>query len=188
MKLTDTSGKKPRGFPRKRLPRILLRAGGALPYYNALFCESDRGDMHTLEGRPDWDSYGLILATAAGTRGDCRRSLVGAVLMDNRSHHILATSYNGTDPGVPGCLEGACPRGLLTYDQLAAGGTYANCIAYHAEFNLMERFTDRYPLGAWMDHSEHTTAYITRAPCTDCTQLLDDHCIGRVVWPGGSLW
>ena len=144
--------------------------------------------MHTIEDRPSWDTYGLLLADAAATRGDCRRSLVGAVLMDNRNHYILATSYNGTVAGQPGCLEGACPRGLLTFEECPPYSTYENCIGIHAEENLLDRFTDRYPLGGWEDHAEHATAYVTREPCHDCAVLLADHCIGRIVYPGGELW
>lgn len=60
--------------------------------------------------RPDWHEYGLNLARAAATRGDCTRRQVGAVILDAQ-HRVVSVGYNGSYPGGPSCLEGQCPRG-----------------------------------------------------------------------------
>lgn len=65
--------------------------------------------------RPSWDDYFVTIARAVAARSDCRRRQVGAVLVDE-SHRIVGTGYTGAPSGHPGCLEGACPRGLLSYD------------------------------------------------------------------------
>lgn len=60
--------------------------------------------------RPDWHEYGLNLARAAATRGDCTRRQVGAVILDAQ-HRVVSVGYNGSYPGGPSCLGGDCPRG-----------------------------------------------------------------------------
>lgn len=56
---------------------------------------------------------------------------------------MVGTGYNGGRAGVPGCLEGACPRGQLTYEQAPAFVNYDDpespgyCISLHAEENAM---------------------------------------------------
>ncbi len=60
--------------------------------------------------RPNWDEWALGIAKAVSTRGDCTRRQVGAVILD-AWHGPVSFGYNGTRPGEPGCLDGACPRG-----------------------------------------------------------------------------
>ena len=54
--------------------------------------------------RPTWDEYFMALANVVGTRTNCTRRHVGAVVVRNRN--ILATGYNGTPYGVTNCFEG----------------------------------------------------------------------------------
>jgi dCMP deaminase len=123
--------------------------------------------------RLGWDEYFLEVATAISLRGDCTRSKVGAVLVDD-NHRIIATGYNGVPPGVAGCLSGACPRGKLSYEELPPGNDYSNCIANHAEFNAI--------LYASPEERSGTTLYITRRPCDGCKQLALAEHVTRVVW------
>lgn len=149
-----------------------------------------------IDPRPSFDYYYLDVAKTVATRGDCRRSQVGAVLVT--TSHICFFGYNGTEePGQPGCLSGACPRGLLSYGEHPAGGSYANCIGIHAEHNAIRAVEKAVaevgilPL-SWR-LTRGATMYVTREPCTDCVTLMTDKGIARVVWyrpemfePGGS--
>src|SRR5574338_249876 len=135
--------------------------------------------------RPSWDEYFIRIAQAVSLRGDCRRSQVGAVLVEDRTHRILSTGYNGVEPGQDGCLSGSCPRGRLSYNELPRGGDYSNCIGIHAEDNCVNWWRDvsRY---VEMDSPSTLTIYVTREPCEQCTTLLMSHNILRAVWPTGE--
>ncbi len=132
---------------------------------------------------PSWDQYFLDIAQAVAARAKCTRRRVGAVLVGD-DHRIIATGYNGAAPGRPDCLEGACPRGRLSYDEVPGLGDYDRpgapgfCIAIHAEMNAM-LFATRDTKGA--------TAYITDEPCPGCRKALSAAGIVRAVWPDGEL-
>lgn len=123
--------------------------------------------------RPGWDEYFLGVASAVSERADCTRSKVGAVLVD-ANHRIVGTGYNGAPPSAIGCLDGACPRGRLSYEEHPPEGSYGNCIANHAERNAI--------LYASPEERSGTTLYITRRPCTECHQLILAEGVSRVVW------
>lgn len=127
--------------------------------------------------RPGWDEYFLGIARAVSVRGDCRRSQVGAVIV-NWENRVIATGYNGTLPGVDGCLKGKCPRGLRSYKEIAPyEGDYSDCIAQHAEWNAID-FLDS---GEGLQFPSGLTIYITRAPCFLCADLIQHFGISRVV-------
>lgn len=131
--------------------------------------------------RPDWDTYFLTIATAVASRADCRRRRVGAVIV-GADHRVLSTGYNGAPPGRPGCLSGACPRGLLTYEEVQEFSNYdtgpGRCISVHAEVNAV-LFSKGDVAGA--------TAYITDPPCPNCRKVLMGAGVARAVWPEGVL-
>jgi len=128
--------------------------------------------------RPDWDSYFLGVAKAVAARADCRRAQLGAVIVDDH-RRIVSTGYNGSPPGGKSCLEGECPRGLLSQEELASlTPDYSNCIALHAETNAI----------AYADglRTRGGTIYIScNAPCDMCSKLIAAAGIRKVVWPGG---
>jgi dCMP deaminase len=100
------------------------------------------------------------------------------------ARRIIAPGNTGAARGRPDCLEGACPRGLLSYDEVPAfsdydvPGTPGFCVAIHAEVNAL-LFATRDTKGA--------TAYITDQPCPGCRKALAAAGIQRAVWPGGEL-
>lgn len=146
----------------------------------------DIPENHNPHARPEWDSYFLGVAVAVAQRGDCTRSRVGAVLVDDQSKRILSTGFNGVDRGQPGCLSGACPRGLLTLDEHPPGGDYSNCIAKHAEHNTLE-WWDVFNRTYTVRQHSATSMYITRRPCDDCQQLMKEYGITRTLFPDGYL-
>lgn len=129
--------------------------------------------------RPSWDAYFLSMAKTASERADCRRRRVGVIVtQDNR---IVGHGYNGTAPGAPGCLEGACPRGLKSYDEKPPLSDYSDCIANHAERNALWNV----PAG----ERTGSTVYITSEPCAGCQTFMRSVGVRRVVWgdPGDLL-
>jgi dCMP deaminase len=146
--------------------------------------------------RLEWDEYFLGIAKAVSRRGDCTRRQIGAVLVD-QDHHIISTGYNGTVPGQPGCLSGACPRGCHhnialdggpgecacgaawpCEDAVQPGSSYDTgpgaCISLHAEQNCL--------LYAFTSVSE-MMMYISDEPCDGCLKLMRGARISCVVTP-----
>lgn len=134
------------------------------------------------EIRPNWNEYFITIAQAVSLRANCTRRKVGCVLVQN--NRIISTGYNGAPSGAPGCLEGACPRGQLSYDEVKGLQDYDRpeskgfCTAVHAEANAL--------LYATRD-TKNTIAYITDPPCPGCRKLLAAAGVVKIVWPGGVL-
>lgn len=125
--------------------------------------------------RPAWDDIFAYVAGVMAQRSTCSRRQVGAVLVkDNR---IVATGYNGSPPGAPHCIDGACPRGRLSYDEVPAGADYNAfpCIAVHAELNAIIR--------AGYDRANGGTLYVTDKPCQQCWNAINAAGITVVKWP-----
>lgn len=129
---------------------------------------------YTIANRPKWDDYFLAIAYSVALRGDCRRSQVGAVMVD-ANHRIRSTGYNGVSPGEEGCLAGACPRGLMSYDELPSTSDYSNCISTHAELNAL--------LYCDPEDRKGCTLYVTRRPCLHCKSFIVREGIVRIVFP-----
>jgi dCMP deaminase len=113
--------------------------------------------------RPDWDSYFLKIAFAVSERSTCDRAFVGCVLvLDKR---ILTTGFNGSPAGQSHCdevghllVEGHCVRTI------------------HAETNAI--------IQAAL-HGVTTrgcTCYVTHFPCINCTKVLINAGIIRLVY------
>jgi dCMP deaminase len=129
--------------------------------------------------RLSWDEYFLKMAETASLRADCLRKKAGAVLVtaDNR---IISTGYNGAPSGAFGCAsDNACPRGQLSYEELSAFSSYNNCIAIHAEKNVL--------LWCPPNLRVNTTIYVNYSPCTDCTEFAFACGVERIVWPEGDV-
>lgn len=131
-------------------------------------------------GRPCWECYFLSIADTVSLRADCRRRQHGAVIVTR--NRIVATGYNGAPAGKEGCLAGACPRGLLSYEEVPPLSGYddgpGRCIAVHAEQNALL-------YSSWAD-VEGGTIYITGEPCATCRRLIGGSGLVRAMWPGGG--
>jgi len=127
--------------------------------------------------RPAWDDYFMGVAVAVAARGDCFRCQVGAVLVEDATHRIIATGYNGSVPGGPSCLARECPR--CNDLSIPGGQQYENCIEIHAEDNCMRYAEKWFGNRLWSDH----TLYVTRQPCNQCLPvLLWDLELGSIVY------
>ena len=139
--------------------------------------------------RPNWDEYFLSIAKAVATRSTCRRRQVGAVLtIDNR---IVATGYNGSATRQGHCVDGYCPRGLLSYGEKPAySGDYSDCTATHAEINAFNSFL-AYG-NTYETMSREMTLYVTDEPCGECefklAEIEDEFHLGMLTirWPDGA--
>lgn len=130
------------------------------------------------------DDYYLGVAKAAADRSTCTRRQVGAAVVSGEDR-IIGTGYNGAAAGMPDCLQGACPRGRLGYDEVPALGDYDRpgtpgfCVAIHAEANALVPLSLRDTKGA--------TVYVTDEPCAGCRKSMATAQVARVVWPDGQL-
>lgn len=123
--------------------------------------------------RPTWEDYYLSIARVVATRSGCTRSQVGAVFVT--ADHTAVFGYNGMEPGALECYQGGCPRGKLSYVELAACSDYSNCPSIHAEDNVIRRIKK---LGLSVKGG---TLYITRPPCRQCEALCHGAGIERIV-------
>ena len=123
--------------------------------------------------RPSWDSTFLDIAQIWADRSTCSRRKVGAVVVKDK--RIIGQGYNGVASGKKHCIDGGCPRGLLTHDQVPKDADYNlyPCYSLHAEYQAI---TD-----AGKKNCEGATIYVTDNPCLQCTNMIEDAKIGRVV-------
>jgi dCMP deaminase len=124
-------------------------------------------DLLTRPGRDEW---GLLIAAAIATRGDCRRRRIGAIILDSH-FKVIGSGYNGVAPGESGCIDGTCPRGLLPASELPPDSSYnfgfGSCVAAHAEQSAItdagaERLQEPYAC----------TIYVSQPPCPGCQNLI----------------
>ena len=128
------------------------------------------------------DASWLAVTRAVAQEADCRRRRVGAAIVRG-SGEYLSRGANAVPSG-PGCMGGGCPRGLLSLDELPPGGDYKSgpglCYAVHAEHNAINNAQR-----AGFD-LHGTTLYCTDKPCKDCSDIIRDAGIARVVTPEGA--
>lgn len=147
--------------------------------------------------RTDRDTYLMDLARRAASQTTCARRGVGCVLADVRGR-VLAIAYNGVACGQPHCNEGRTQRlnPELIIGRRVKGGVLRPVLR-EADMKAGERVTVyHYPNGCegWdlppgqdkceAVHAEQNalvqcarpdeihTAYVTLAPCPNCTKLL----------------
>lgn len=146
-------------------PRERLTAAHPVPGFDPVAVMSG-GISFDPEHRPDWYTWGLLIAAGIATRGDCRRRRIGAVIVDPR-WKIIGTGYNGVAPHTRGCIEGACPR---AFSDVAHDSSYSfgagTCIAAHAEQNaITDAGAERLAVLC--------TIFISQPPCPGCCNLIN---------------
>ena len=113
--------------------------------------------------RPDWDSYFLKIAFAVSERSTCDRAFVGCVLVLEK--RILTTGFNGSPAGLPHCDE----NGHLLVD--------GHCVrTIHAETNAIIQ------AALHGVSTKGSTCYVTHFPCINCTKVLINAGITRLVY------
>lgn len=116
--------------------------------------------------RPDWNDYFLDIAAVVATRATCPRKQVGAVLVDTE-HRIIATGYNGAQPGEPHCFDEGC----VMEDGHCKRAT-------HAETNAVATAK----LAGQTERLKGATCYTTITPCPGCAYQLEYYGVTNHIW------
>ncbi len=107
-----------------------------------------------------YDRAYLRMAQEWGKLSFCKRKQVGAIIVKDRM--IISDGYNGTPTG----FENACED--------EAG--YTKWYVLHAEANAISK------VAASTQSCEGATLYITLSPCRECSKLIHQCGIKRVVY------
>lgn len=110
-----------------------------------------------------YDRAYLRIAAEWGKLSYCQRKKVGAIIVKDRM--IISDGYNGTPSGFENCCED--DEGLTKWYVL------------HAEANAILK------VARSTQSCEGATLYITMSPCKDCSKLIHQSGIKRVVYQSG---
>ncbi|AGC77045.1 dCMP deaminase [Nonlabens dokdonensis] len=110
-----------------------------------------------------YDVAYLRMATEWGKLSHCKRRQVGALIVRDRM--IISDGYNGT------------PSGFENFCEDDAG--YTKWYVLHAEANAILK------VAGSTQSCKDATLYITMSPCKDCSKLIHQSGIKRVVYMEG---
>jgi dCMP deaminase len=110
-----------------------------------------------------YDKAYLRIATEWSKLSYCQRKQVGAIIVRDRM--IISDGYNGTPSGFENCCEDQ--QGLTHWYVL------------HAEANAISK------VARSTQSCENATLYITLSPCKECSKLIHQSGIKRVVYQQG---
>ncbi len=110
-----------------------------------------------------YDRAYLRIAKEWGLLSYCKRKKVGAIIVKDRM--IISDGYNGTPTGFENCCEDE--EGVTRWDVL------------HAEANAILK------VARSTQSCEGATLYITLSPCKECSKLIHQSGIKRVVFQNG---
>lgn len=112
------------------------------------------------EKQPDFDKRYLEMARIWSKNSYCKRRQVGALIVKNKM--IISDGFNGTPSG----FENICE------DEQGITKPYV----LHAEANAITKVAKS------NNSSENSTLYVTSAPCIECSKLIIQAGIRRVVY------
>ena len=112
------------------------------------------------EKKEKYDKAYLRIAKEWGNLSYCQRKKVGAIIVKNKM--IISDGYNGTPSGFENCCE----------DEANVTKWYV----LHAEANAILK------VARSTQSCEEATLYITLSPCKDCSKLIHQSGIKRVVY------
>lgn len=107
-----------------------------------------------------YDRAYLKMAREWGKLSHCKRKQVGALIVKGRM--IISDGFNGTPSGFDNCCEDE--EGLTKWEVL------------HAEANAILK------VAASTQSANGATLYITLSPCTQCSKLIHQAGIKRIVY------
>ena len=107
-----------------------------------------------------YDKAYLKMALEWGKLSHCKRKQVGALIVKDRM--IISDGFNGTPSGFDNCCEDS--EGITKWEVL------------HAEANAILK------VASSTQSAKGSTLYITLSPCTQCSKLIHQAGIKRVVY------
>ena len=107
-----------------------------------------------------YDTAYLKMALEWGKLSHCKRKQVGALIVKDRM--IISDGFNGTPTGFDNCCEDE--EGITKWEVL------------HAEANAILK------VASSTQSAKGATLYITLSPCTQCSKLIHQAGIKRVVY------
>ena len=107
-----------------------------------------------------YDKAYLKMALEWGKLSHCNRKQVGALIVKDRM--IISDGFNGTPSGFDNCCEDE--EGVTKWEVL------------HAEANAILK------VASSTQSAKGSTLYITLSPCTQCSKLIHQAGINRVVY------
>ena len=114
----------------------------------------------TAEKQLKFDKAYLKMALEWGKLSHCKRKQVGALIVKDRM--IISDGFNGTPTGFENCCEDE--SGETKWEVL------------HAEANAILK------VASSTQSAKNATLYITLSPCTQCSKLIHQAGIKRVVY------
>ena len=114
----------------------------------------------TAEKQLKFDKAYLKMALEWGKLSHCKRKQVGALIIKDRM--IISDGFNGTPSGFDNCCEDE--SGSTKWEVL------------HAEANAILK------VASSTQSAKNATLYITLSPCTQCSKLIHQAGIKRVVY------
>jgi dCMP deaminase len=121
--------------------------------------------------RPSVDQYFMDMTHLVKARGTCPRRRVGAVIVKDK--RVLTTGYNGAPRNFPHPVDVGCLRDEL---QIPKGMMADICPCLHAEQNaILQAATTGVSI-------EGGDLFCTTQPCTQCSRMLANCGIRRVVF------
>ncbi|WP_396139167.1 deoxycytidylate deaminase [Flavobacterium sp.] len=112
------------------------------------------------EKKEKYDKAYLRIAKEWGNLSYCQRKKVGAIIVKNKM--IISDGYNGTPSGFENCCED--------------DNNVTKWYVLHAEANAILK------VACSTQSCEDATLYITLSPCKDCSKLIHQSGIKRVVY------
>lgn len=110
-----------------------------------------------------YDKAYLRMAFEWGKLSHCKRKQVGALIVKDRM--IISDGFNGTPSGFDNCCENE--EGATKWEVL------------HAEANAILK------VASSTQSAKDATLYITLSPCRECSKLIHQAGIKRVVYANG---
>ena len=117
-------------------------------------------DIKSIDKQLRYDQAYLRMALEWGKLSHCKRKQVGALIV--RDNMIISDGYNGTPSGFPNCCE----------DE--KGDTHWYVL--HAEANAILKVAKS------TQSAKGATLYLTLSPCKECSKLILQSGISRVVF------